>query len=55
MSAFHTTTQDLRKEESRFGSKNEDVSAMKVRIFTLETVMLLDIYMLTSLSVHYQR
>ena len=41
MSAFHTTTQDLRKEESRFGSKNEDVSAMKVRIFALENVMLL--------------
>ncbi|KAK5713026.1 hypothetical protein LTS12_027880, partial [Elasticomyces elasticus] len=29
MSAFHITDQDLQKEESRFGSKNADVSAMK--------------------------
>lgn len=33
MSAFHITDQDLQKEESRFGSKNADVSAMKVRYF----------------------
>ena len=35
MSAFNTTTQDLQDEESRFGSKNADVSAMKVDISPL--------------------
>lgn len=55
MSAFHTTAQDIQNQESRFGSKNEDVSAMKVRNYAQGQPMMLpgpDI--LIPLSVHSQ-
>lgn len=38
MSTYNTTAQDVQNQESRFGSNNPDVSAMKVRLLLPSSV-----------------